>query len=36
MPLGALLDQWEVYRQYQGLVRAKTEFGIDEIMPTGF
>jgi hypothetical protein len=36
MPLGALLDQWEIYRLFHGLARVKTEYGIDEIMPAGF
>ena len=35
MPLGALLDQWEVYKQYYGLAKAKMEFGIDAIIPAG-
>ena len=35
MPLGALLDQWEVYQQYHGLAKARLEYGIDAIIPTG-
>ena len=33
MPLGALLDQWEVYKQYNGLTKIKVEKFIDEIIP---
>ena len=35
MPLGALLDQWEVYRQFHGLARAKTEYFIEGVIPMG-
>ena len=35
MPLGALLDQWEIYKQFHGLAKAKEEYGIEEIMPFG-
>jgi len=35
MPIGHLLDQWEVYKQYHGLSRPKREYGIDEIIPYG-
>jgi len=35
MPLGHLLDQWEVYRQFNGMAKAKRELGIDEIIPMG-
>jgi len=34
MPLGALLDQWEVYRQYQGFDSVKSGLFIEDIMPT--
>lgn len=34
MPLGTLLDQWEVYRQYQGIAHMKTEFSIEEVVPS--
>ena len=33
MPLGALLDQWEVYKQYHGLAKVKVEYYIDDIIP---
>jgi hypothetical protein len=36
MPLGDLLDQWEVYRQFHGLAKVKTEYGIDEIISSLF
>ena len=35
MPLGHLLDQWEVYKQFHGLTKPKREYGIDEIIPSG-
>jgi hypothetical protein len=35
MPLGALLDQWEIYKQFHGLAKAKTDYGIDDIIPLG-
>jgi len=35
MPLGALLDQWEVYRQFHGITLAKAEYFIEGVIPTG-
>ena len=35
MPLGALLDQWEVYKQFHGLAKAKAETYIDDLIPFG-
>ena len=35
MPLGALLDQWEAYKQFYGIAKAKTEYTIEEIVPAG-
>ena len=35
MPIAHLLDQWEVYKQFNGLARAKREYFIDEIIPNG-
>jgi len=35
MPLGELLDQWEVYKQAQGWVSAKKASPIDEAIPMG-
>ena len=34
MPLGALLDQWEVYRQFNSLSRSNEEKYIDELLDT--
>lgn len=33
MPLGALLDQWEIYKQSNGLAKIKEEYHVDEIIP---
>ena len=35
MPLGALLDQWEIYKQFHGMAKAKEEYAIDEIITAG-
>ena len=35
IPLGALLDQWEVYKQFHGLAKAKTDNYIDDLIPFG-
>ena len=35
MPLGHLLDQWEIYKQFNGLAKAKREHFIDEVIPYG-
>ena len=35
MPLGDLLDQVEIHRQFTGISRPKREVFIDEIMPVG-
>jgi hypothetical protein len=32
MPLGALLDQWEVYRQFHGLSDCKNKQFIDNMI----
>ena len=32
MPLGALLDQWEVYKQFHGLAKPVVERFIDDII----
>ena len=34
MPLGHLLDQWDIYKQFHGMARAKREYFIDEIIPS--
>jgi len=33
MPLGTLLDQWEIYKQFHGLAKAKMVYCIDDIIP---
>jgi len=35
MPIGHLLDQWEIYKQFNGLAKAAREYYIDEIIPNG-
>ena len=35
MPLGALLDQWEVYKQFNGLAKAMLEHFIEDVVPFG-
>jgi hypothetical protein len=35
MPLGALLDQWEVYKQFNGLSKSKIETYINDLIPYG-
>jgi hypothetical protein len=35
MPIGHLLDQWECYKQFNGLAKAKREYYIDEIITMG-
>ncbi len=35
MPLGHLLDQWEVYKQYHGISKPRREHFIDEVIPFG-
>jgi len=35
MPLGDLLDQWEIYRQFEGIARKRQELCVDEAIPTG-
>jgi hypothetical protein len=34
MPLGDLLDQWEVYRQFQGIASVKKEYSIEDVVPS--
>jgi len=33
MPIGDLLDQWEIHKQFNGLAKPKREFFIDDVMP---
>ena len=35
MPLGALLDQWEVYKQFHGIAKQKQAWYIDHVVPSG-
>ena len=35
MPLGALLDQWEIYKQFNGMAKPKQEWFIDDVIPDG-
>ncbi len=32
MPVGHFLDQWEIYRQFNGLAKPESETFIDDIM----
>lgn len=33
MPIGELLDQWEIHKQFTGLAKYKREVFIDDIIP---
>lgn len=35
MPIGYLLDQWEIYKQFNNLAKPKREIFIDDIIPNG-
>jgi len=35
MPIGDLLDQWEIHKQFTGMAKPKREYFIDEIIPAG-
>jgi len=35
MPIGELLDQWEIHKQFTGLVKPKKELNIDDVIPCG-
>jgi hypothetical protein len=35
MPLGELLDQWEIHKQFNGMTKPKREFFIDDLIPLG-
>jgi hypothetical protein len=35
MPIGELLDQWEIHKQFNGLSKPKVELFIDEVIPLG-
>jgi len=34
MTIGGLLDQWEIHKQFMGMVKPKVELFIDEIIPS--
>jgi hypothetical protein len=33
MPIGGLLDQWEIHKQFNGLAKPKRELFIDDVIP---
>jgi len=35
MPIGELLDQWEIHKQFTGFAIPKREVFIDDIIPMG-
>lgn len=35
MPLGELMDQWEIHKQFMGWAKPKHEVFIDDIIPEG-
>ena len=35
MPIGALMDQWEIYRQFNGLSKPREAATIDDVIPQG-
>lgn len=35
MPIGHLLDQWEIYKQFNGIVKMKSINTIDNVIPFG-
>ncbi len=35
MPIGHLLDQWEIYKQFNGMAKPYEEKTIDDVMPAG-
>jgi hypothetical protein len=35
MPLGELLDQWEIHKQFEGLSKPLREVFIEDLIPTG-
>lgn len=35
MPIGKLLDQWEIHKQFIGLAKPKMENLVDDVIPTG-
>ena len=35
MPIGHLLDQWEVHKQFTGIAKRRQSVTIDDIIPAG-
>lgn len=35
MPIGELLDQWEIHKQFRGIAKPKRELYIDDLIPDG-
>jgi hypothetical protein len=35
MAIGELLDQWEIHKQFSGMVKPKVELFIDDVIPFG-
>ncbi|WP_168711531.1 hypothetical protein [Acholeplasma equifetale] len=35
MPIGHLLDQWEIYKQFNGIAKPKQTRTIDDVIPFG-
>jgi len=33
MPIGQLLDLWEIHKQFLGIAKPKTEWYIEDIIP---
>ncbi len=33
MPIGGLLDQWEIHKQFNGMAKPKREWFIDDVIP---
>ncbi len=33
MPIGGLLDQWEIHKQFSGMAKPKRELFIDDVIP---
>ena len=35
MPVGHLLDQWEVYKQFNNMAKPRRIYTIDDVIPPG-
>jgi len=33
MPIGDLLDQWEIHKQFIGMAKPKREYFIEDVIP---